>query len=174
MRQRNLLFITLLLLTLSTGGWGSVIAAAFCVHHAQQPKAMAEDHDCCRAKLEQPSEHCAAAASNAFAHASHEAMAMDEMEAMPTVAERGAQVAVAPRQPTGACLHCVSRGGLPTAFVVAREPEQKKREANLAPPPAPEPDASRSVTFTPSLSARQHAPPGTGARRHLVLNIFVI
>ncbi|HEX8494900.1 MAG TPA: hypothetical protein VF658_18810 [Pyrinomonadaceae bacterium] len=174
MRRRNLLIVTLLLATLLTGGWGGVIAAAFCVHDAEQPhsSAMAEDHDCCRAKLEQTPEHCSAADSSA--PTSHEAMAMDEMVAMPAVAVRAAHVTVAPIQPTGACLHCVSRGGLPTTLVLAREPEQKKREANLAPPPTLKAVAPLAVTFAPSPSARQHAPPGTGARRHLLINVFVI
>ena len=173
MRRRNLLLIALLLLTLSTGGWGGVIAATFCSHDAeQQATAMAEDHDCCIAKLEQSSKHCHAA--DASAHASHEAMAMDEMEATPAVAEHAVHVAVAPGQSTYACLHCVSRGSLPTTFVLVREPEQKKREANIAPPPALEPNSLLAAAFRPSPSARQHAPPGTGARRHLLINVFVI
>lgn len=173
MRHRNLLIITLLL-TLLTGGWGSVISAAFCAHDAEQPAAMAEGHDCCRVQLGQPPEHCSAASAPS-ATASHEAMAMDEMEAMPPAGtERDQHAAVAPGQPTEACLHCVSRGGLPATFIVAREPEQKKRDANVALPPTVNPIISFAATFAPSPSARPHAPPESGARRHLLFNVFVI
>lgn len=172
MRHRNLLIITLLL-TLLTGGWGSVISAAFCAHDAEQPAATAEGHDCCRVQLGQPPEHCAAAASSATA--SHEAMQMDEMEAMPpAITERDQHAAVAHGQPTGACVHCVSRGGLPATFILAREPEQKRRDANVALPPAMNPIVSFNATFAQPPSARQHAPPERGARRHLLINVFVI
>jgi hypothetical protein len=175
MRHRNLLIITLLL-TLLTGGWGGVVAAAFCAHDAkhEQPAAMAENHDCCRVELEHSPEHCAAAADSSSS-ASHEAMAIDETEAMPfVVKERAQNAAAALGQFDEACLHCVSRGGLPTTFIVAREPEQKRRDANVALPPAVNQIVSPVATFVPFPSARQHAPPGSEARRHLLLNVFVI
>lgn len=72
------------------------------------------------------------------------------------------------------CLHCVSRGGLPTTFFVARETEQKRRDASVSAPPSLKPSLPPVVSFTPLLTARQNAPPIAAARRHVLLNVFVI
>ena len=148
-----------------------MLAAAFCVHDAGQMAAMAADHACCRARLEQQHEHCVAAASEKM---SHEAMAMDEMEATPLVAERESEFAVAFSQPAEACLHCASRSSLPTTFVIASQPGQRQRSAGLIAPPASNPLASHTVSFAPILPATRGAPPGHLARRHLLFSVFVI
>lgn len=166
----------LLSLALLVSGWGRVLAAAFCAHDAGQPQAMAEDHDCCRAKLEQSQEeHCAVKSS---AHSSHEAMTTneDEMEAISPVTEQAAtDSGVAFRQNDTTCLHCVSRNGLPTTVIITRELEQKKRDAGGFAPVAPKLLVPLAAAFfaQPPLT-RQGAPPGVAARRHLLLNVFVI
>lgn len=168
---RRILPASLMLLALLTSGWGGVLAAAFCVHDAVPPATMAADHACCRARLEQQREHCLAATSE---HTSHEAMAMDEMEATPTVAERESGFAVAFSQPAEACLHCASRSSLPTTFVIASQPGQKQRNTGLIAPPASNPLASHAVSFAPILPATRGAPPGHIARRHLLFSVFII
>jgi hypothetical protein len=172
MRHRGF-YIGILLLALLTGGWGSVLAAALCVHDASaQPLAVAEDHACCRARLEQPPEHCAAEES---AHAAHEAMATDEMAAMPgPAAEQSAGVAVALGRNAGACLHCASHNGLPRSFAAAREPEQKKRHASAAVASVTKTPAPLIATFARPLPKGRGAPPGNTGRRHLLLSVFVI
>lgn len=175
MRHR-ILTPVLLSLALLMSGWGGVLAAAFCTHDAGRPAAMAEDHDCCRASLESEQDehqHCAVEAS---AHSSHEAMAMDETDASSMPAEGTTANAVASfAQNDTACLHCVSRNGLPTTVIVAREPEQKKRDASGFALAARKLVVPLAAAFfaEPPLN-RQGAPPGVAARRHLLLNVFVI
>jgi hypothetical protein len=175
MRQRNFL-IGIFILALSMSGWGGALAAALCAHDAAQPSAMMmEDHDCCRAKLEPETEHCAAARP---APSTHEEMAMSEMaEAAPTATGQAhatvAAVELALKE-AALCLHCTSRNGLPTTLVVTREPEQKKREASIAAPQVLKPTLSYAASFAPVLTARQNAPPIADAPRHLLLNVFVI
>jgi hypothetical protein len=174
MRHRILTY-GLLSLALLMSGWGGVLAAAFCAHDAGQPNAMAEDHECCRAKLEGvEQEHCALESSK---HSSHEAMTTDEMEAMSPVAEQATpDSGFAFKQNDTTCLHCVSRNGLPTTVIVTREAEQKKRDAHGFAHAAPKlivPPAAAAF-FAQTPLNRQGAPPGIAARRHLLLNIFVI
>lgn len=174
MRHRASFICLLLLLTLLLSGWSSVIGAALCAHDAGQVSMTAAEHDCCRAQLEGPKQHCEMAMASAAS--SHEAMTMDEMEAMPpVVVERATETVAAINLPVAACQHCVSRSGLPTSLVVVtREPEQKKRDSLIINSPTPEPSASLAAFFTQNLFARQHAPPGASARRHLLLNVFTI
>ena len=166
-------YIGILLLALLTGGWGSVLAAAFCVHDATaQPLAVAEGHECCRARLEQPVEHCATEKS---AHDAHEAMATEEMAETPQpAAEQAASVAFAFGQNEGACLHCASHNGLPQAIASAREPEQKKRDASAVTTSVTKTLAPLIATFTRPLPKGRGAPPGNTDRRHLLLSVFVI
>lgn len=72
------------------------------------------------------------------------------------------------------CLHCVSRSGLPTTFVVTREAEQQKRDANIIAPQVLKRTLLLAPSFAPTLTARQNAPPGAIGCRHLLLNIFII
>ena len=125
--------MSLLLPALLMSGWGSVVAAAFCAHDGGQPSAMAKNHACCRAKLQQQREHCGADSSTSSAH---EAMAMDEMALMSPAADETKGAAVALSRLDDICLHCVSRSNFPTTFAVPREPEQKQRDLNIALPRA--------------------------------------
>jgi hypothetical protein len=170
--MRHRIFLIGILLALSLSGWGGVVAAAFCAHDAARSSLMAEDHACCHAKLEPQTPHCNAASESP----SHEAMTMSEMEAMPPVVEQAAGVAaeVWLGQAADVCSHCVSRSGLPTPFAIVREPEQKRRDAQIAAPQLLKQALPLVVSFAPNLTARQNAPPGAAARRHLLLNVFVI
>lgn len=173
MRHRTLL-TSLLLAALLLGGWGGVVAAAFCAHDGAQRAAMTEEHDCCRAQLEQQhKEHCDAASN---ASPSHEAMTMGEMETTAAAAatQQSADAVVALNQLDEACLHCVSRRDVPTTFVIARQPEQKKRDASFAAPPQLLLLAAPVHSFAPTLNATQNAPPGVAARRHLLIGVFII
>lgn len=167
MRPRTLL-LNALLLSLFASGWGSVLVAAFCPHEVKPIAEMSAHHDCCRAKLAAEPEHCAADTS-----AAHEAMAMDEMEAMPPVMESAAD-ALALGPPDGTCLHCVSRSGLPTPLVATRELEQKRRSVIISAPPAPKLSILPVASFTPTQTLNRGAPPGATPRRHLLFSIFVI
>jgi hypothetical protein len=177
MRHRTLL-IGILLSALLLGGWGGVIAAAFCAHDAGARSMMAEEHDCCRAQLEKAQPHCGANAPPSSS-SSHEEMTMDEMEAMPVASAAAAQpltaaVVVALDQLGAACQHCVSRRELPATFLSAQAAEQKRRDANHATPPQLKMLSAPVAYLTSTLAARQNAPPGQPARRHLLLGVLVI
>jgi hypothetical protein len=171
--RRRIFLIGLLLLALSSSGWGGVLAAAFCAHDAAKPSVMTEDHDCCRAKLDEQTQHCGAAKA---APSAHEAMAMSETETATLHAKQATDAAAEPAlgQATPTCFHCMSRGGLPTTFVLMRETEQKKRDAAQPAPQLLKPIIPPVAFFAPTLAARQNAPPGIAARRHLLLGVFVI
>lgn len=170
--RRRIFVISLLLLALSLSGWSGVLAAAFCSHDAAKPSAATEDHDCCLSKLDEKTEHCAAASPSS---SMHEAMTTNETHAATLKTERVAKASeIALRQATHLCLHCASHKGLPTTFVVTREPEQKKRAANFAAPQALKPLVPFVVFFAPTLAVRQNSPPVVTARRHLLLGVLVI
>lgn len=137
---------------------------------------MTEEHDCCRAQLDEAQPHCGAKAPSSSAH---EEMTMDEMEAMPAAVAAAAQpltgvVAVALDQLGAACQHCFSRRELPATFLSAQAAEQKRRDANDAAPPQLKMLAAPAASFKSTLAARQNAPPGQPARRHLLLGVLVI
>jgi hypothetical protein len=177
MRHRAFFISLLLLPALLLSGWGGVIAAAVCAQRAGQRLLLTEEeHECCRARLAAAAqaEHCQASAPS-----SHEAMTMDEMEAMPTpsAAAAGPLTETAARsfnQLEAACQHCFSRREAPATFISAPQPEQKKRDANYLSPPQLKMLVAPNADFAPALSARQNAPPGQPARRHLLLSVIVV
>ncbi len=165
--------IGLLLLALTLSGWGGVLAAAFCAHDASQPSLMEDDHDCCRAQLDEQTAHCAAAQP---APSAHEAMLASETAEPATLTTKQAITVdeTALGQATQICFHCLSRGGLPATFVLPREPEQKKRTASTPAPQLLKPIIPPVVFCAPILAARQNAPPATAVRKHLLMSVFVI
>lgn len=165
MRHRTSLLNTFLLLLL-VSGWCSALIVVFCAHD-DGSFGVAAHHECCRAKLEAAQSHCAADASS-----SHEEMAMDEMEAAPSITEQPAD-ALLPGAVTEACLHCVSRDGLPTV-VAAQEPEQKRRATIVIAPLSLTLPVLPFASCRPSQALNRGAPPGPATRRHLLLNVFVI
>lgn len=153
-------------------GWGGVLAAAFCAHAAATPSLMAEDHDCCRQKSDGQTEHCESASP---ADASHETMAMSETESAPPVTEEAEDSReTALNQAEKICLHCMSRSGPPQTFIVTRETEQQKRGASVTGPQVLKTASPFVVFFAPAPTARQNAPPGASARRHLLFNVFIV
>lgn len=98
---------------------------------------------------------------------------MNEMEAMSPAADESTGAAVALSQSDGACLHCLSRSGLPPTFAITREPEQKRRDLNIS-TPLVKAFVPFVISFAPTLLVRPNAPPGAAARRHLLLSTFVI
>lgn len=166
MRYRTLLLNTLLL-SLLASGWCSALVVVFCAHE-MRPSVMSADHECCRAKLEAEQEHCLTDSPSL-----HEEMLMEEMGATPSVAEQQAD-AVALNQPTGTCLHCVSRGKTPP-LVAAHEPEQKRRGATATmSPPARKLPAPPTVALTATPTFNRGAPPGAATRKYLLFSVFVI
>jgi hypothetical protein len=156
------------LLTVLIGGWGNVVAAALCPHAGMsQPQAMAEDHSCCRAKIQSAGTH----------HSAQHHQAGHGAKTKPIVASHlhdhdAAAAALGPV--AGECGHCVGQSESPAAASSVRELTLPKRAAvrvaeHTATPPAPIVALSISHFF-PS----QHAPPERTRRKHLLLSIFLI
>ena len=166
--RRIVSYIGISLLALLVSGWGSVIAAALCPHAGMsQPAAMAEDHSCCLAKLEQAGEHHKGAHQHEAAHGA---------KTVPVAAHHlhGSNAAVALGQPQGTCAHCIGQNELPAAPASVRELTLQKRAASKA-------VGHTAVSFTPPVAVyieqfapTQHAPPGHASRKHLLLSVFLI
>jgi hypothetical protein len=146
-------FIGIMLLALLASGWSNVLASALC-RNMQTP-------DCCLMKtMHDPA-------------SSHEAMAMDDMAmTMPAAEGEANQVG----QPMQSCAHCLSSSNLPAKSVLVVNSVQESKP-NLGAAIAAlftGPPVSFSPSFTPAIFSRQHAPPGTSAARHVLINVFLI
>ena len=154
--KRVLLILIISLLFLS--GWGVVLADTLCPHkqarRAQQKSGPVMAH-------EQRS-------------SCHAEMAMDDAEtSSATSAEDEERASVTGH--TGLCNHCISRPETQdTLFIFARGTEQTKRDAAAPLLPSANSLSPFAASFAPPVRARQHAPPVKLARRHLLLNIFLI
>lgn len=148
MKRVLLIFVSSLLFV---SGWGIVLADTLCPHK-QASRALQQQQ----------------AGQPVMAHGQESPChkAKDEPEADKTGAVLDHHTEI--------CTHCF-RSPETQARLFARAPETAKRDACdvIAQPPVgflSQPHAS----FAPPVQARQHAPPGTRARRHLLLNLFLI
>lgn len=72
------------------------------------------------------------------------------------------------------CVHCLGRSERPSApAVTARAPDRTAKGAHDLAPRAVSAPALNANRFTPPVTPTQGAPP-TGARRHLLLSVFLI
>ncbi|MDQ3820171.1 MAG: hypothetical protein M3362_21175 [Acidobacteriota bacterium] len=150
--RRPTSYTGILLLSLILSGSGNVLAAAFCPH-AQLPA-------CCKKGPMQDST------------SSHEMM----MEGMDMSAASAEADVNSVGQPAGVCAHCMSHSDLPAKAVAAVSTVEQSRRGFGAEHPAPvqRQPLSSTALFAPLLSSRPHAPPGTRARRYLLISAFLI
>ncbi|MBC7909281.1 MAG: hypothetical protein H7Y30_02200 [Pyrinomonadaceae bacterium] len=155
--KRVLLILIISLLFVS--GWGVVFADTLCPH-----KQARRAHE----RIETVAQHREGSSC-------HEEMASDEAEAIePPDAEEEAQRASFEGQ-TGPCTHCITNPETPANLLVfTRVAELSKRDAGVPVLPPSGFLSSFATSFAPPVQARQHAPPGTLSRRHLLLNVFLI
>ena len=162
--RRKISIIGVLLLALCVSGWSSALAAAISCPHAkgEAPGAMVEqDHSCCRAKTAEAEAHCSTSG--------HEAMA--ESRVMPVIDAGAVKEAVA--QPAESCAHCMDRPEVPATLTFCQA-NQIKRSADAATARTAMPTAPFMVLFAPRVLSRQGSPPGTQARKHLLISVFII
>ena len=155
--------LILIISVLFVGGWGVVLADTLCPHkQASRAQKKAEP-----------------VVTHGQGSSCHAEMAMDDMEpaAAPTDNEPSAEdeQRASFSGHTGLCTHCFSRTETPAnLFVFARGTELSKRDAGV-PVALPASFSSPFASlFAPPIQARQHAPPGTLSRRHLLLSVFLI
>jgi hypothetical protein len=163
MRTR-LLSTGIVLLALFAGGWGSVIAATLCPH-------MAQDHRCCPVERNP-------------AHAAHAHDSMKHTDGMGDMDMSGASesadaadgvVADSLAVPDGDCEHCMGRREVPATPVAATYVSLGRQGADAAPLRPAARLTELSLSFTPPVSARQHAPPGPATTaRHVLIGVFLI
>lgn len=155
--KRVLLILIISLLFVS--GWGTVLADTICPH-----KQARRAHE----RVEPIAQHREGSSC-------HEEMASDEAEATKTTADAEDEQRASLEGQTGPCTHCITNPETPANLLVfTRGAEISKRDAGV---PALLPSGYLSpfaASFAPPVQARQHAPPGTLSRRHLLLNVFLI
>lgn len=156
--KRFLLIAGILLLFVS--GWTHVLAASLCSHTQGA-------HACCLTKKAGHEEV-----------SSHHEMAMQGMEGMEIPSQEAApasdESALSLGKPVEECAHCLGHSQsqtVPVASITSGQSGQGDR--TLATP------LTRLLTpltsaFVSPITSRQHAPPGTTASRHVLINIFRI
>ena len=135
---------------LLVSGWGHVLAAAFCPNMQGMPG-------------------CAMQARDDSAR-SHEGMEMGHMQHRPSAAEGRVGSLL---RPLVSC--CASRPEFPPAPAVAsRGAEQSKQNLGAVLKPAVKAIAPPAPSFAPTVTYRQHAPPGGQTPRHVLVSVFLI
>ena len=111
----------------------------------------------------------------------HEAMEMtgetSEMQMPETTVYEGEDNALG--LPPGSCPHCFYRSENPTSTVIAvKGVERSRRDQGVILQQAIKAFAPLASSFAPTISKRQHAPPGattaTTTARHILISIFLI
>ncbi|HYY59422.1 MAG TPA: hypothetical protein VE842_18995 [Pyrinomonadaceae bacterium] len=163
--RRQSLFIAVLLCALILSGWGGVLAAVLCPHAAQMAAAplKTKGHASCHAKADASDDESPAAA------ASHKSM--DDMEASSRTKEESRDAAA---RSTESCRHCISHRSLPTEPVKARDAQPGRGDTGVVDSPPVRSIAPPAFIRISNIIPTQGSPPGRGARRHLLLGIFLI
>lgn len=155
--------LILIISVLFVSGWGVVFADTLCPHkQASRAQAKAEP-----------------VVTHGQGSTCHEEMAMDGVESAD--ASSADEPSVKDKQSvsftghTGLCTHCIGKPETQTnLLVLARGTELTKRDA-VTPIALPFSFLSPSASlFAPPVHARQHAPPGSLSRRHLLFSVFLI
>ena len=78
-------------------------------------------------------------------------------------------------RPTEPCPHCLSHSGVAnTPASSVKTPEESRKAVDSAPLPASRFMAPPVITTWSKGFPREHAPPGTGAPRHILISVFLI
>lgn len=150
--MKRLLLISVICL-LFVGGWGHVLAAAVCPNMQDMPGC-----------------HVQAAETSARGH---EGMEMGGTHHGASASEGREGSAGSLKRPLVSC--CASRPEVPPAPVAAsRGAEQSKKNLGDIPRPAVKAVAPPAPSFAPSVTSRQHAPPGAASPRHVLIQVFLI
>jgi hypothetical protein len=150
--KRLLLICVISLLFVS--GWSHVLASAFCPDMQDMPGCHMQT----------------ASTSSTSLHEGHEGMEMGDTQMPPTTTESKAHTL---KRPLVSC--CASRPQIPPAPIVARRgAEQSKQDLGALLKPALKALTQQTSSFAPSVTSRQHAPPGDSTPRHVLISVFLI
>ena len=102
-------------------------------------------------------------------------VAVDKSAPSPPPAMFEAAVTNGFEQPTELCQHCLSHSGIPNVPVpFVNVPDQSGKETGFLPLPVSRFLVRPALTLLQSGLPREHAPPGIGAPRHLLIGVFLI
>lgn len=159
--------VLLLFVALSASGWGRVMATSLCAHGGgtQNAPEQSEDHSCCPDGHAKQESHCHTESNNAVgvnqvAHQKHKSVGV-------VTSDESFVRAIAP------CGHCLTRS-VPAPAYTLRESSQSRKAADTRPIAASQSHHAHQTTFVLPVISRQGAPPGTSARSHVLLNIFLL
>jgi hypothetical protein len=171
-------FLIALALLLGMSSMGHVFAAAFC------PRL--QGRDCCLAKTatytHKTSCHEDPAIDGAPAdHMNMDGMAMgesrtDDISAPPVISNHYAgTLADALEQPVEPCAHCLSHSSVPNAPLSSvNAPDESRKAVDSIPLPSSRFLSPSAIAVASNGLPREHAPPGTGAPRHILNSVFLI
>ena len=170
-------FPTGLALLLVVGSLGHVLAAGLC------PRSLGRE--CCFANT---SNHKHVSSSSHQDMAAHcmpiDGMPMDDMDDTAAVEESNPftppvvdeeVLAGSFDRPVEVCWHCMSHSGIlnaPASVVTVQD--ESRKTVDSVPLPVSSFLVPSLTTVTMNGSPREHAPPGTSAPRHLLINVFLI
>lgn len=181
------LFPTSLALLLVIGSLGHVFAAVFC------PRM--QGHDCCPTKIASSKHgtHSHHMQSMAMGSVADESMQMDESDMSGMTMERPAaphcadniqnrlfssDVLVSANRvevPLDACTHCMSHSGMQYALASSvKAPDQSNKDLGSPRLPASRCLVGPAMTLAQIGLPREHAPPGSSAPLHILINVFLI
>jgi hypothetical protein len=182
-------FPTSLALLLVMGSLGHVFAAAFC------PRMLG--HDCCLtggSRDPQPAQSHQHMHGMVMDSMTHQSMAMDSGEAedmmmddagvppSSSIVEATQLAASEELLPTNklelpfeACTHCMSHSGVANAPISSVSvADQSNKDFGSVPLPVSRFLVRPAMVFAQIGLPREHAPPGTSAPRHILMNVFLI
>jgi hypothetical protein len=152
----------ILLLALLASSWGNVLAAAMCPH-------MASDHSCCHAQLSHGS-----ASHEMMGGMQMDEMQMGDMQMTPAAAPAHETEDHAFTPPGMSCEYCIGHSQTTATPNTLRQATLTKHGVELSAPLAPSQLITVANSFVPSITSRQHAPPGDTSARHVLISVFRI
>jgi hypothetical protein len=172
-------FPTSLALLLVIGSLGHVVAATVC------PRSLGRE--CCFARTSNHTHDSSSSRQDTSVHCMRmDGMSMDDMTRPDTTAVEVSNLFTPPlvdeeasastlEQPVGSCPHCMIHSGLsnaPASFVTS--PDESRKTVDSVPLPVSSFLAPSLPTVKQNGSPREHAPPGSSAPRHILINVFLI
>jgi hypothetical protein len=162
-RLLNFIFICAFM----AGGWGTVLAANWCLYQRCIPSA--SENKQMDAPEEKASEdgHCSKS-SQASGHEQHQAKEVKKSKPV------AGKESVAQKGINSRCGHCVSAPQVPVRNSFKASASETRRDAGSCASQLAKHFILPGAASFPALAPSQGAPPTPSSRRHLLINIFLI
>src|SRR5438105_954165 len=144
-----------LLLALLASAWGNVFAASRCPH-------MKQGHACCHMR----------ASRRPASQQGMTDMQMGDARGGPAAEQTPGADALG--LPDELCEHCMGHSPSHASPAALRLAVQPRRDGSVTPPPLPSVSVAVAAVFARTPAAREHAPPASGAARHVLIAVFRI